>query len=348
MRQMAIDLEQHQVFMRRAIELAQLGLGSVSPNPLVGCVIVKDGLVIGEGWHRKYGEGHAEVNAVNAVKHAEQLKGATVYVTLEPCSHFGKTPPCADLLIEKKVAEVIVAVEDPNPQVAGQGIARLKQAGIEVQVGLLAEEAECMNRRFLTAMRDHRPYIILKWAQTMDGFVARENHDSKWISNAYSRKLVHKWRTEEDSILVGSNTVVYDDPQLTARDWPGNNPVRVVLDPGDELDGNYHVLDGSVSTIIYTTIQESLEANLELVKVDAHHYLSEVLADLHRKNIRSVIIEGGAKTLESFIEMNLWDEARVFYAPTTFTTGIKAPVCGGTILSKEDILGDTLIIYTRD
>ncbi|WP_416867935.1 MAG: bifunctional diaminohydroxyphosphoribosylaminopyrimidine deaminase/5-amino-6-(5-phosphoribosylamino)uracil reductase RibD [Imperialibacter sp.] len=345
---MAIDLEQHQVFMRRAIELAQLGLGSVSPNPLVGCVIVKDGVVIGEGWHRKYGEGHAEVNAVNAVKHAERLKGATVYVTLEPCSHFGKTQPCADLLIEKKVAEVIVAVEDPNPQVAGQGIVRLKQAGIEVQVGLLAEEAEWMNRRFLTAMRDHRPYIILKWAQTMDGFVARENHDSKWISNAYSRMLVHKWRTEEDAILVGSNTVVYDDPQLTARDWPGKNPVRVVLDPGDELDGNYHVLDGSVSTIIYTTVRESLEANLELVKVDAHHYLSEVLADLHRKNIRSVIIEGGAKTLESFIEMNLWDEARVFYAPTTFTTGIRAPVCGGTILSKEDILGDTLIIYTRD
>ncbi len=348
MRQTVIDLELHQVFMKRAIELAELGLGNTSPNPLVGCVITRNNLVIGEGWHRKYGEGHAEVNAVESVKDPSQLQGATVYVTLEPCSHFGKTPPCADLLIEKKVGEVFIAVEDPNPQVAGKGIAKLKQAGIKVQVGLLADEASWMNRRFLTAMREHRPFIMLKWAQTMDGFVARENHDSKWISNAYSRKLVHKWRTEEDAILVGSNTVVYDNPQLTARDWPGKNPVRIVLDPGNELDGSYHVLDGSVPTIIYTTIEESLEANLELVKVDLHHFLPEVLADLQRRSIRSVIVEGGAKTLESFIEMSLWDEARVFYAATTFTKGIKAPVCGGKILSKEDILGDTLIVYTKD
>jgi diaminohydroxyphosphoribosylaminopyrimidine deaminase / 5-amino-6-(5-phosphoribosylamino)uracil reductase len=347
MRQTAFDLEQHLVYMRRAIELAQLGLGNVSPNPLVGCVIVKDGKVIGEGWHRQYGEAHAEVNAVNAVKDTEQLKGAAVYVTLEPCSHFGKTPPCADLLISKQVGEVVVAVEDPNPQVSGKGISRLRDAGIKVQVGLMAEEASWINRRFLTAMRLHRPYIILKWAQTMDGFVARENHDSKWISNSYSRKLVHKWRTEEDAILVGSNTVVYDDPQLTARDWPGKSPVRIVLDPGDELDGNYHVLDGSVSTLIYTTSSESMGANLELVKVDAHHYLPEVVADLQRRNIRSVIIEGGARTLESFIEMNLWDEARVFYAPTTFTKGIKAPACGGEIIDKQDIQGDTLITYKR-
>lgn len=347
MRQMAIDLEQHQAYMRRAIELAQLGLGSVSPNPTVGCVIVKEGKIIGEGWHRKYGEAHAEVNAVNAVKNHRDLKGATVYVTLEPCSHHGNTPPCAELLVTSQVGEVVVAVEDPNPLVSGKGLELLKKAGISVQTGLLAEEASWMNRRFLSAMKENRPYVILKWAQTMDGFMARENHDSKWISNASSRKLVHKWRTEEDAIVVGSNTVVYDNPQLTAREWPGKNPLRIILDPGDELDGNYNVLDGSTPTIVYTTSHREAKHNLEWVKVDMHNYLPDLLADLQSRKIRSVIIEGGAKTLASFIELNLWDEARVFYAPTTFTRGIAAPVCGGDIIGKEDVDGDTLIIYKR-
>lgn len=333
--------------MQRALELARLGLGAVSPNPMVGCVIVKDDRVIGEGWHQKYGEAHAEVNAVNSVANKEDLEGATVYVTLEPCAHFGKTPPCADLLAESKVGEVIVAVEDPNPLVHGKGLERLKKEGINVTIACMEAEAAWMNRRFLTFVREKRPYIVLKWAQTMDGFIARENHDSKWISNIHSRKVVHKWRSEEDAILVGSNTVAYDDPRLTTRDWPGRNPVRIALDPGNELDGNYHLLDGTVPTLIYTTSYDCSAENLQHVKVASHRYLTEVLADLCEKKIQSVIVEGGAKTLESFIAANLWDEARVFYAPVSFGTGIKAPVSGGELIGKEEIFEDILMTYKR-
>lgn len=344
---MITDPEQHRHFMRRAIELAHLGLGSVSPNPVVGCVIAKNGEIIGEGWHRQYGEAHAEVNAVNAVSDKAMLEGATVYVTLEPCAHHGKTPPCADMLVKHKVGQVVVAVEDPNPLVKGKGLEKLRRAGIAVETGVEAESARWMNRRFLTAMTHRRPYIILKWAQTMDGFIARENFDSKWISNSYSRKLVHRWRAEEDAILVGSNTVVYDDPELTTRDWPGKNALRLVLDPGDELDGNYKVLNGSVPTVLYTTSHRESGKNLEWVKLDLHNYLPGVLDDLHARQVRSVIVEGGGNTLKSFIDMNLWDEARVFYAPSSFGKGIAAPVCGGTLLNRQDIFGDTLIIYKR-
>ncbi len=328
--------------------MAQLGLGSVSPNPMVGCVIVKDGKIIGEGWHRKYGEAHAEVNAINSVKEAGAIAGATVYVTLEPCAHFGKTPPCADLLVEKKVGEVVVAVVDPNPLVKGGGLEKLKKAGIKVTAGGMAEEAGWMNRRFLTFIENKRPYIILKWAQTMDGFMARENHDSKWISNAHSRKLVHKWRSEEDAILVGCNTVVYDNPNLTTRDWVGKNPVRIVLDPGNELDGNYNLLDGKVPTIVYTTSCEASKVNLEHVKLDSHGYIQNVLGNLRERNIQSVIVEGGSKTLQSFIDLNLWDEARVFYAPVSFGAGIEAPKCKGTVIDREEIFEDILITYRRD
>ena len=201
--------------MQRALELARLGLGNVSPNPMVGCVIVKDGKIIGEGHHEQYGGPHAEVNAVQAVKDQSLLPQSTAYVTLEPCSHFGKTPPCADLLVRHQVKRVVICNEDPNPLVAGQGIERLRNAGIEVEIGLLREEGRVLNRRFFTAFEKKRPYVILKWAQTTDGFVARENYDSKWISNTYSRQLVHKWRAEEDAILVGTNTARYDNPSLT-------------------------------------------------------------------------------------------------------------------------------------
>lgn len=333
--------------MRRALELASLGLGSVSPNPVVGCVIVKDGRIIGEGWHRAYGEAHAEVNAVNSVANPEDLRDATAYVSLEPCAHFGKTPPCADLLVKHQLGQVVIAVEDPNPLVKGKGTARLREAGIGVVSGVLQQEAEWTNRRFLTFMREQRPYIILKWAQTMDGFIARENHDSKWISNQYSRKLVHKWRSEEDAILVGSNTVVYDDPMLTTRDWPGKSPVRIVLDPGGELAGRYHVLDGQSPTLVYTTSGNSAAPNLEHIKTDPESYLHQVMTDLGRRNLHSVIVEGGGKTLRSFIDLNLWDEARVFYAPVTFGKGIPAPACGGETIDREQIFEDILITYKR-
>ncbi|MEQ9412696.1 MAG: bifunctional diaminohydroxyphosphoribosylaminopyrimidine deaminase/5-amino-6-(5-phosphoribosylamino)uracil reductase RibD, partial [Cyclobacteriaceae bacterium] len=214
-------------YMLRAMELAKNGIGHVSPNPLVGCVIVYEGKIIGEGWHGKYGEAHAEVNAVNAVADKSILNGAAVYVNLEPCAHTGKTPPCADLLVKHKVKRVVIANVDPNPLVAGKGIAKLKDAGVEVLTGVLEEAGRELNKRFFTFLKHKRPFVILKWAQTSDGFIARENFDSKWISNEYSRKLVHKWRTEEDSILVGYNTALYDNPKLTARDWTGRNPVRI-------------------------------------------------------------------------------------------------------------------------
>ena len=216
-----------EIYMHRALELARNGAGKVSPNPMVGCVIVHNGTIIGEGWHQQFGGPHAEPNAIAAVNNQELLKDATLYVTLEPCAHFGKTPPCAHLIIEKQIPRVVVCNLDPNPLVAGKGIKLLKDAGIEVKTGILAQEGAFLNRRFFTYINHKRPFIILKWAETADGFVARENYDSKWISNALSRKLVHKWRTEEDAILVGKNTALYDNPQLTSRDWEGKNPISV-------------------------------------------------------------------------------------------------------------------------
>ena len=253
--------------MRRALELAENGRGQVSPNPLVGCVIEHHGKIIGEGWHQKYGEAHAEVNAVNSVKDKSLLKEACVYVSLEPCAHFGKTPPCADLLVENQVKKVVICNTDPNPLVAGKGIVKLREAGIEVETGILEKEGLELNKRFFHYLEKKRPYIILKWAETADGFIARKNFDSKWISNTLSRKLVHKWRTEEDAILVGTNTALYDNPQLNARDWTGNNPVRIVIDRHLKLPADLHLFDEQIPTICYNLIKNRNSGNVTFVKV---------------------------------------------------------------------------------
>ncbi|HKZ37838.1 MAG TPA: bifunctional diaminohydroxyphosphoribosylaminopyrimidine deaminase/5-amino-6-(5-phosphoribosylamino)uracil reductase RibD, partial [Chryseolinea sp.] len=255
------DHHTDEFFMLRAMELALLGSGLVSPNPLVGCVITYEGKIIGEGWHKKYGEPHAEVNAVNSVPDKRTLRESTVYVTLEPCAHFGKTPPCADLLIEHQIKKVVVANLDSNPLVAGEGIRKLRSSGIEVITGVLDKKGRALNKRFFTIMEKQRPYIILKWAETADGFVARKNFDSKWISDEYSRQLVHKWRAEEDAVLVGMRTAQLDNPELNVRNWSGRNPIRIVIDRFLKLNEKIHLFDGSQKTICYNVLKHEEHRN---------------------------------------------------------------------------------------
>jgi diaminohydroxyphosphoribosylaminopyrimidine deaminase/5-amino-6-(5-phosphoribosylamino)uracil reductase len=342
------DHHTEELFMQRAVELATRGLGYVSPNPLVGCVIVHDGTIIGEGWHKKYGQAHAEVNAVNSVQHKSLLRNSTVYVNLEPCSHTGKTPPCADMLIREQVKKVVIANEDSNPLVAGKGIMKLRSAGIEVVTDMLAEKGRALNKRFFTFMERQRPYIILKWAQTQDGFIARENYDSKWISGELSRQLVHKWRTEEDAVLVGSHTAQYDNPQLTVRDWTGRNPVRVVLDRFLKLDNKLVLFDQQVKTFRYNVLKNEDQHNKLLIKVTEQNFLQEVIHNLCVQKIQSVIIEGGAQTLQAFIDLQLWDEARVFVSPMMFNKGIHAPKLQGQVITRQILAADELIIYKQN
>jgi diaminohydroxyphosphoribosylaminopyrimidine deaminase/5-amino-6-(5-phosphoribosylamino)uracil reductase len=342
------DHHTEELFMQRAMELATRGLGYVSPNPLVGCVIVHDGTIIGEGWHKKYGEAHAEVNAVNSVLHKSLLKNSTVYVNLEPCSHTGKTPPCADMLVREQVKKVVVANEDSNPLVAGKGITKLRAAGVEVVTDVLAEKGRALNKRFFTFMEKQRPYIILKWAQTQDGFIAKENYDSKWISGELSRQLVHKWRTEEDAVLVGSHTAQYDNPQLTVRDWTGRNPVRVVLDRFLKLDDQLVLFDQQVKTFRYNVLKDEEQPNKLSIKVPEQNFMQEVIRNLYTQKIQSVIIEGGARTLQAFIDLQLWDEARVFVSPMMFKKGIHAPNLRGEVIARQTLAADELIFYKRN
>ncbi len=337
-----------ELFILRTFELARLGIGSVSPNPQVGCVIVKDGVVIGEGWHQKFGQAHAEVNAVASVKDKSLIQGSTIYVNLEPCSHTGKTPPCADMLIEHKVKKVIVSNVDTNPLVGGSGIKKLADAGIEVITGVLEKEGRELNKRFFTFHEQERPYIILKWAQTADGFIARSNYESKWISNEFSRQLVHKWRSEEDAVLVGTKTAAHDNPMLTVRDWSGRDPVRLVIDRFLRLPDKLNLFDGSVKTICFNLLKHEEHANLTLVRLDEQDFLISLVDYLTNEKIQSVMIEGGSLTLSMFIKAGLWDEARVFTSPRLFHTGIAAPSFRGNLLSEENIFMDTLRIYQRN
>jgi diaminohydroxyphosphoribosylaminopyrimidine deaminase / 5-amino-6-(5-phosphoribosylamino)uracil reductase len=342
------DHHSEEFFMQRAHELATLGRGSVSPNPMVGCVIVCDGKIIGEGWHRKYGEAHAEVNAVKAVTDKSFLTKSTVYVNLEPCSHFGKNPPCADMLIKEKVKKVVVSNVDANPLVAGEGIKKLMAAGIEVITGILSKEGRDLNCRFFTFIEQHRPYIILKWAQTADGFIAHENFDSKWISNEISRQLVHKWRSEEDAVLVGKRTAQHDNPMLNVRDWTGRNPMRVVIDRSLELSDTLHLFDRSQPTICYNVLKHEIRENLQLIKLAEKDFLKHLVADLYEKKIQSLIVEGGTQTLQSFIDTGLWDEARIFSSSKLFEKGIVSPRIQGKLIAQQELQTDSLKIYRPD
>ncbi|MBN8576949.1 MAG: bifunctional diaminohydroxyphosphoribosylaminopyrimidine deaminase/5-amino-6-(5-phosphoribosylamino)uracil reductase RibD [Cytophagales bacterium] len=339
---------QDEHYMLRCLELARMGVGSVSPNPRVGCVIVKAGKIIGEGWHQQYGSSHAEVNAVNSTPDKNQLAGSTVYVNLEPCSHFGKTPPCSDLLIQHSVGRVVIANTDTNPVVGGKGIAKLKAAGIEVTQGVLAQAGRELNKRFFTFHEKQRPYIILKWAQTLDGFIARANYESKWISSELSRQIVHKWRSEEDAVLVGTKTAAHDNPVLTVRSWPGRNPVRIVIDRFLRLPDSLALFDKSVKTICYNVLKHEEHPNLLLIRLPENDFLQSMMEHLAAMGIQSVIVEGGATTLALFRDAGLWDEARVSISTRQFYSGIAAPTITGTLVAEEKIESDTLRIYSPE
>ncbi len=295
----------HEKYIKRCIEIAQNGLGSTAPNPMVGCVIIHNNSIISEGFTSAYGGNHAEVNAINAVKHKSLLKEASLYVTLEPCSHFGKTPPCSDLIIKHNIPNVIIGCIDNNPKVAGKGIAKLKAAGCNVIVGVLENECKQLHKRFFTFHNKKRPFIILKWAETIDGFIApkaKKENNPVWITNVFSRQFVHKWRAEEQAILVGTNTVKQDNPSLTTRHWKGKNPIRVVIDKAFKLPKDYKVFDTSAETIVIS--EDTIDFNTPIAQ--------QICNVLYKKNINSIIIEGGSQTLQTFINENLWDEARVF------------------------------------
>lgn len=330
-----------QLFMQRCLDLALLGIGDVAPNPMVGCVIVHNGTIIGEGYHEKYGQAHAEVNAIRSVKNPELLKESTLYVSLEPCAHFGKTPPCSDLIIEKQIPRVVIGTVDPFAEVAGKGIEKMRKAGIEVEVGLLEKKCRTLNRRFFTFHEKKRPFIILKWAQTLDGFIDTDRTETvhpTWITNSLAKRLVHKQRSEEAAILIGTNTAQYDNPALTVREWSGNQPVRMVIDRIGRLDQGLHVFDRKSSTWVFTSIEKSSAENLEYIRLNFdQNILPQMLNELYRRNILSVIVEGGSKLLNSFIELNLWDEAYVYTGNQFFGKGVAAPHISGKTLAYRKL-----------
>ncbi len=336
--------------MQRALDIAQHGAGHVSPNPMVGCVLVADGRVIGEGYHQKYGGAHAEVHAVQSVRAEDEhlLAQATAYVTLEPCAHFGKTPPCADLLISKQVKRVVVAIEDPFPLVAGKGIQRMREAGIKVDVGVLADEAAWINRRFLVAVKKNRPFIILKWAESADGFMGTTDRKPVAISDKPSLFLSHRWRTEEDAILVGSTTVLQDNPSLTARYWQGRNPKRIVLDKRGRIDSSYQIRDEAAETLIFTQNQEILSPQHQFIDPTLD-FEAEVLNFLFKNGVRSILVEGGQQVLNDWIEKKLFDEIRTITSPNRLREGIASPrVPAGVVLKESYAIGiDTYRQFTN-
>ena len=300
-------------YMSRCIQLAKSGAGNVAPNPMVGAVLVYENKIIGEGFHQKYGEAHAEVNCINSVP-AEQkslIEKSTLYVSLEPCAHHGKTPPCADLIVKNKIKKAVIGCQDVYEQVAGKGIEKLQNAGVEVVTGVLENESKDLNKRFFTFHQQKRPYIILKWAQSANAKIGSKNGERVLISNGFSNRLVHKWRSEEAGILVGENTALKDDPSLTTRLWKGENPVRIVIDPELKLPASLKIFNHESKTIIYNLIKNSPGKNIKYIQLNPENLLESLLSSLYENDIQSLLVEGGAKTLQSFIDQNLWDEARV-------------------------------------
>jgi diaminohydroxyphosphoribosylaminopyrimidine deaminase/5-amino-6-(5-phosphoribosylamino)uracil reductase len=344
-------MDRHERYMRRCLELAQMGAGNVSPNPMVGCVIVHNGTIVGEGYHQKYGGAHAEVNAINTVENRRLLAESTLYVSLEPCAHFGLTPPCSDLIIEKKIPHVVVGTVDPFAKVAGKGIDLMKKAGIDVNVGILENECRKINQRFFTFHEKKRPYVILKWAETADGFIDIERPTGEfgqptWITCQKSLERVHHMRAVEDAILVGTNTALKDNPSLTVRHCAGRNPVRVVIDNQLRLPKTLHLFDGTTKTIVFNSIKNEESGNIEFVKIGFDKKIvNNILRNLYNRNIQSLIVEGGKQLLESFIVSKLWDEAHRFIGNKLFRSGIEAPKIGGLPIYTEIIDTDNLYIY---
>lgn len=321
----------HSTYMQKALDLAKLGWPAAAPNPMVGCVIVKDNKIIAEGYHQKFGEAHAEVNAINSLGPGFDFSDCTLYVTLEPCSHHGKTPPCSDLIIAKKFKKVVICNVDTNPLVGGKGIEKLKKAGIEVESGVLEKEGRELNKRFFTFHEKKRPYIILKWAQTNDGFISLDpvpaNKNENWITCDDNRKLVHIWRSQEQAIMVGTKTVACDDPELTVRLVEGKNPIRILIDKDLKLKPDSKIFNDEAETLVFTGHQKPSFGNTFYIQIDfSKNILQQILNKLADSNISSLIVEGGTTLLQSFINENLWDEARIFKNPDkNFNSGIKAP-----------------------
>lgn len=339
-----------QDYMQRCLDLAILGQGAVSPNPMVGCVIVKNGKVIGEGYHQEFGGAHAEVLAIASVQNPKDLQGATVYVSLEPCAHFGKTPPCSSLLIENKIAQVIVACKDPNPKVSGKGIEQLQKAGIKVEVGVLQTAAQQLNKRFFCFHLKQRPYVTLKWAQTKDGFLDRlRTADQKginWISSEESRSLVHHWRSQEMGILVGKHTALNDNPSLTVRDVSGKNPTRILIDSQLQVQNDISLFSADAPTLIFNRIKNEKKGNVEWIKIQ-ETATKFILEELYKRGIHSVMVEGGSRTLQYFIIDNVWDEAFVLVGDLLFGEGVKAPVLNRVPANSHGFGTDQIYYYKR-
>lgn len=347
-------MSEDEKFMERCFELALLGAGSVAPNPMVGCVIVHDGKIIGEGFHQHFGEAHAEVNAIASVSDHSMLEKSTLYVNLEPCAHHGKTPPCSDFIIEKKIKRVIVSNEDPFEKVGGRGIMRLRDAGIDVTTGVLEHQGRELNRRFFTFHEQKRPYVILKFAQTNDGYLDADRSDESddaplKISAFETDRLVHKWRSEESGILVGQNTIAMDNPSLTTRLWPGKNPLRIVIDPQLQMMGDRVVLNDGGHTWIFNALRNDYcENNLCYVQLhDPENYLQEIMTYLHKCEIQSIIVEGGATTLSKFLEHALWDEARIITGPMRIGAGVSSPSISGHCVQSFRVENDLIQFYVR-
>ncbi|MEP7165347.1 MAG: bifunctional diaminohydroxyphosphoribosylaminopyrimidine deaminase/5-amino-6-(5-phosphoribosylamino)uracil reductase RibD [Ferruginibacter sp.] len=340
----------HEIYMQRCLELAALGAGNVAPNPMVGALLVHNDTIIAEGFHEQFGRAHAEVNCINNVPAElyQLVKESRLYVSLEPCNHFGKTPPCTDLIIKHKIPTVVIACTDPFEKVNGSGIKKLKEAGVNVITGIMDTAALELNRRFFTFHKKQRPYIILKWAQSNDLKIASSDHTRVMISNELTNRLVHKWRAEEAAIMVGSRTALQDDPSLTTRLWPGNDPVRIVIDKNLELPAHLHLFDKTVPTIILNNLRQEEDGNNNYYKTgNNENIIAVTISILRLRNLVSLIVEGGATLLQSFIDLGCWDEARVITNKNmNIGNGIAAPVLKNEVLiKKEQLLDDEISIY---
>jgi len=338
--------------MHRCLELAKLGAGHVAPNPMVGAVLVYKDRIIGEGYHQQYGQAHAEVNCINSVKDEDRtlIAKSILYVSLEPCAHHGKTPPCADLIIANKIPDVIVACRDTYVEVDGKGIEKLKAAGVNVMVGVLEKEALELNKRFFTFHEKCRPYIILKWAQSKEGNIANADRSRVLISNEQTNMLVHKWRSEEASILVGTNTALYDDPSLTTRLWTGNNPVRMVIDSELKLPASLHLFDNTVPTIVFNKHKNEVNGLITYYKLRTDKNINlQILNALYELKLQSVIVEGGTRLLQSFIDNDYWDEVRIITNTNlSIADGLSAPLFESDQLIKEEMILNDRISYYKE
>jgi diaminohydroxyphosphoribosylaminopyrimidine deaminase/5-amino-6-(5-phosphoribosylamino)uracil reductase len=338
--------------MQRALELARHGKLHTAPNPMVGCVIVHQNRITGEGYHTAYGKPHAEANAIANVKNKELLAESVLYVTLEPCSHHGKTPPCTDLLIAHNIPKIYIATTDPNPKVAGKGIQKLREAGCLVETGILEEKAVELNKRFFCFHQKKRPYIILKWAQTLDGYMDKNpqncrNREDYWITNNALGVKVHQWRAEEAAVFVGANTILNDNPQLNVRHCAGKNPFRITL-INKEIDRRFHFFDNRLPTIVFNFDKEEKTGNTAFCKLDKDkNPEANILQRLYEMNIQSVLVEGGKETLQRFLDMNLWDEARVLVGNKCFGNGLSAPKIPFEPVRTDNIDNDKILWYKR-